>query len=196
MSSAMNKGSTMTTYIAPTARVTGRARVYGRAKVYGRAEVSDQAQVHDWAKVYGRAEVSDQAQVHDWAQVYGRARVYGSAEVYGRAEVSGQGDIASTRHYLTIGPVGSEDRMVTVHRHYDGPDSITWGHLVVAGCWMGTLNELEARIETDGGHGWEDDASHWRSDYEGIIALARPRVAEWVAEPLTDADHARWAESE
>ena len=147
MSSAMNKGSTMTAYIAATAKVSDRAKVY------------DQAWVCDETKVYG------------------------------------QGDIASTRHYLTIGPVGSEDRMVTVHRHYDGPNSPTWGHLVVAGCWQGTLDELEARIAADGDHEWRGDASRWRADYEGIIALARPRVAEWAAEPITGADHARWAEA-
>ena len=84
--------------------------------------------------------------------------------------------------------------MVTVHRHYDGPGSTAWGHLIIAGCWQGALDELEARIAADGDHGWEDDASRWRADYEGLIALARPRVAEWAAEPLTDADHARWAE--
>ena len=32
-----------------------------------------------------------------------------------------------------------------------------------------------------------------RADYEGFIALARVRVAEWEAEPLTGADHERWA---
>ena len=154
MSSTMNKGSTMTTYIAAT------------------------------------------AQVYDQAWVFGQAQVYDQAWVFGQARIDGQGDIASTRHYLTIGPVGSEDRMVTVHRHYDGPNSATWGHLVIAGCWMGTLDELEARIAADGDHEWSGDSSRWRSDYAGIIALARPRVAEWAAEPLTDADHARWAGSE
>ena len=152
MSSAMNKGSTMTAYIAATAKV------------------SDQATVYDQARVYGRAEV------------YGQARVYG------------QGDIASTRHYLTVGPVGSEDRTVTVHRHYDGPGSTVWGHLVVAGCWQGMLDELAARIASDRTHGWREDVSRWRADYESLIAFARPRVAEWVAEPLTEEDHSRWAE--
>ena len=172
MSSAMNKGSTMTTYIAATAKVSDQAQVYG------------QAWVCDETKVYGQARVCDQAQV------------YGQAEVYGQALVCGQGDIASTRHYLTVGPVGSEDRTVTVHRHYDGPGSTVWGHLVVAGCWQGMLDELAARIAADRTHGWREDVSRWRADYESLIAFARPRVAEWVAEPLTDTDHARWAESE
>ena len=138
--------------------------------------------------------IAPTAQVTDSALVTGQAQVSGQAWVRGWARVYGQGDIASTRHYLTIGPVGSKDRTVTVHRHYDGPNSATWGHLVVAGCWNGTLDELEARIATGSDHEWSGDASRWRADYEGLIALARPRVAEWAAEPITGADHARWAE--
>ena len=138
------------------------------------------------AQVYGKA------RVYDSAQVYDSARVYDSAWVYDRAEVSGQGDIASTRHVLTVGPVGSEDRTATIHRHYDGPDSTRWGHLVVAGCWSGTLDELAERISPDGAHGWDEDAERWRADYGAVIAMARVRVAEWEAEPLTAADHERW----
>ena len=182
MSSAMNKGSTMTAYIAATAKVYGQAQVYDRARVYG------QAQVYDRARVY------DQARVYDRARVYDQAKVYGQAEVYGQALVYGQGDIASTRHYLTVGPVGSEDRTVTVHRHYDGPGSTVWGHRVVAGCWQGMLDELAARIAADRTHGWREDVSRWRADYESLIAFVRPRVAEWAAGPLTEEDHARWAE--
>ena len=188
MSSAMNKGSTMTAYIAAT------AQVYDRAQVHDRAQVYDRAQVHDRAQVYGEAQVSGQAQVSGEAQVYGHSKVYGLAEVYGQAQVYGQGDIASTRHYLTVGPVGSEDRTVTVHRHYDGPGSTVWGHLVAAGCWQGMLDELAARIAADRTHGWREDVSRWRADYESLIAFARPRVAEWAAGPLTEEDHARWAE--
>ena len=182
MSSAMNKGSTMTAYIAPTAQVSDRAQVYG------------QAWVCNETKVYGQARVCDRARVYDQAQVYDRSWVYGQAEVYGQARVYGQGDIASTRHYLTVGPVGSEDRTVTVHRHYDGPGSTVWGHLVVAGCWQGMLDELAARIAADRTHGWREDVSRWRADYESLIAFARPRVAEWAAGPLTEEDHSRWAE--
>ena len=111
------------------------------------------------ARVYGQAQVYDRATVSGQVQVYDRAMVSGHARVYD------QGDIASTRHYLTVGPVGSEDRMVTVHRHYGGPDSATWGHLVVAGCWEGTLYELAARIAMDGDHGWSGDVNRWRADY-------------------------------
>ena len=92
-----------------------------------------------------------------------------------------------------MGPVGSKGRTVTIHRHYDGPESCTSGHLVNAGCWSGTLDALAARIAGEE-HGWSaDDAYRYRADYEAVIALARPRVAEWAAEPLTVEDHARWA---
>ena len=116
-----------------------------------------------------------------------------SARVSGSAWVGGFGDIAEIRHVLTIGPVGSEGRHVTIHRHYDGPDSTTWGHLIVAGCWDGTAAQLDHRIHTEGEHGWDGDGvDRWRTDYEGVIALARIRTAEWAAVPLTSADHARW----
>ena len=194
--------TTATAQVFGHSAVFGQAQVSSRAKVFDQAQVFDRAKVFDQAQVYGRAKVFDQAQIYgqakvfDQAQVYGRARIYGQAQAYGQAQVYGQGDIASTRHYLTIGPVGSEDRTVTVHRHYDGPNSATWGHLVIVGCWQGTIDELVARIAMDGDHEWSGDASRWRSDYEGVIALARPRVAEWASEPLTEEDHARWAGSE
>ena len=65
-------------------------------------------------------------------------------------------------------------------------------NLVVAGCWSGTLDELADRISPDGPHGWGEDAERWRADYGAVIAMARVRVAEWEAEPLTAADHERW----
>ena len=127
-------------------------------------------------------------------RVTGNALVTENAWVTGNAQVAGRGDISSTRHVLTVGPLGSEDRYVTVHRHYDGPDSRVWGHLVVAGCWKGTLDELDARIHSGGEHGWNaDKADRSRADYEAFITYARHRVVEWEAEPLTQADHDRWA---
>ena len=175
-----NNAKDLSTFISPDARVCDSARVSGSARVYGSAWVS------------GSAVVSDGAWIYDRARVSGSARVYGSAWVSGSAVVRGQGDIASTRHVLTVGPVGSEGRTVTIHRHYDGPDSTRWGHLVVAGCWSGTLDELAERISPDGPHGWGEDAERWRADYGAVIAMARVRVAEWEAEPLTAADHERW----
>ena len=177
----------MSIYIGPQAQVSGSAQVSDSAQVSGSAQVSDSAQVTGSARVYGSALVYDSAQVSDSAQVTGSAQVYGSARVARR------GDIADTRHVLTIGPVGSEGRHVTIHRHYDGPDSTTWGHLIVAGCWEGTADQLDHRIHTKKEHGWDEAGiDRWRTDYEGVIALARARTAEWAAVPLADEDHERW----
>ena len=156
-------------------------------------EVFGDARVFEDARVADRARVSGNAEVFGAAYVYGDAQVSGSAWVSGDAQVSGSADLRQLRHVLTVGPVGSKGRTVTIHRHYDGPESTHWGNLVVAGCWSGTLDALAARIAGEE-HGWSaDDAYRYRADYEAVIALARPRVAEWAAEPLTVEDHARWA---
>ena len=152
------------------------------------------ALVYGDARVTGNAWIGGNAWVTDTAQVTDTALVTDNARVTGTARVTGRGDISSTHHFLTVGPMGSEDRYVTVHRHYGGPDSRVWGHLIVAGCWKGTLDELDARIHSGGEHGWNDDeADRSRADYEAFIAYARHRVVEWEAEPLTQADHDRWA---
>ena len=175
------------------AYVFGDARVYGDAWVYGDARVSGSAYVYGDAWVYGDARVSGNAQVFGDAYVFGDAQVSGSAWVSGDAQVSGSADLRRRRHVLTVGPVGSKGRTVTIHRHYDGPESTHWGNLVNAGCWSGTLDALAARIAGEE-HGWSDeDTGRYRADYEAVMFLARPRVAEWAAEPLTAEDHARWA---
>ena len=169
------------------------------ALISGNAWVSDSARVSGDAEVYGNAEVSGNAWVFDSARVSGDARVYGnarvssSARVHGNALISGNADLARSRHVLTLGPVGSGDRTVTIHRHYDGPSAAKWGHRINAGCWSGTLGELADRIAGDG-HGWPAGlVDRCRADYRAVIVVARIRVAEWEAEPLTAADHERWA---
>ena len=199
------------TFVSDSARVSGDARVYGDALIFGNAWVSDSARVSGDAQVYGDARISGNAWVSDSARVsrdalvYGdarisgnawvfdSARVYGDARVLGDALISGNADLARSRHVLTLGPVGSGDRTVTIHRHYDGPSAAKWGHRINAGCWSGTLGELADRIAGDG-HGWPAGlVDRCRADYRAVIVVARIRVAEWEAEPLTAADHERWA---
>ncbi|MBE7561207.1 hypothetical protein HS125_20550 [bacterium] len=111
------------------------------------------------------------------ARVGGEARVWGQARVGGQAQVGDDALVGSTRHVVTVGPVGSEYRHVTVWRHQDGTARIT------AGCWTGTPGELAVRIAPGGGHDWpKATEGRWRADYEAVIALARARQAEWVAE--------------
>ena len=181
------------------ARISGNAWVSDSARVSGDARVFDSARVSGDAEVYGNARVSSSARVYGDALVYGDARIFDSARVYGDARVlgdaliSGNADLVRSRHVLTLGPVGSGDRTVTIHRHYDGPSAAKWGHRINAGCWSGTLGELADRIAGDG-HGWPAGlVDRCRADYRAVIVVARIRVAEWEAEPLTAADHERWA---
>jgi hypothetical protein len=85
---------------------------------------------------------------------------------------------------LLAGPIGSEDRTITVYRTYT---QTGWSHQVVAGCWSGTLNELTERIH-DPSTAWgevedEFDAKRWQDDYLAFITFAQVRVSEWMSEP-------------
>ena len=150
-------------HVAPTAYVGPDARVYGTAQVYGSARVYGTARVYDSAQVYGSAWVRGSAQVYDSAQVGGTARVCGTALV------------EHTRHVVTVGPIGSEDRTVTAYRARDG-------HELVAGYWSGTVDELADRISHPKQE-WPDsnkaDRKRWKADYEAVIALVRSRLDEW-----------------
>ncbi len=123
------------------------------------------------AWVYGNARVSGNA------QVYGNARVSGNAQVSGDARVYGDAWVSKTRHYLLIGPVGSEDRTVTICR--TRADDTT-GHYVQAGCWAGTVDQLAERITTAWPDLSEKKRARYRGEYEAVIALARPRIERWV----------------
>ena len=107
----------------------------------------------------------------------GDAWVYGNARVSGNAQVSGDARVSKTRHYLLIGPVGSEDRTVTICR--TRADDTT-GHYVQAGCWAGTVDQLAERITTAWPDLSEKKRARYRGEYEAVIALARPRIERWV----------------
>jgi hypothetical protein len=118
----------MSTHIASTARVYGSAWVSGSARVYG------------------------SAQVFDSAGVYGSARVSGSAQVFDSAGVFGSDHMVIDRPdgYICHGPIGSEHRHATAAWDYKRREIC-----VRAGCWYGSLEELEARIAPGGAHGWK-----------------------------------------
>ena len=122
------------------------------------------------AWVYGNAQVSGDA----W--VYGNARVSGTAWVYGTAQVSGNARVKKSRHYVAIGPVGSEDRTVTICR--TKTDDVT-GYYINAGCWTGTIEQLDERICDGWPDATEKQRARYFTDYTHVIALARLRVAEW-----------------
>lgn len=89
--------------------------------------------------------------------------------------------IFNNRDFLMVGPLGSEDRFITLcHTHS--------GHNIFVGCWNsgkgGSLDDLEQTIQPGGGRSWADGprARRFQAEYEAVIALCRLRVAEWAAE--------------
>ena len=132
-----------TAYVGPDAEVYGNAQVCGNARVFGNARVSGTAQVSETARVSGAAEVS------------GNARVFGAAWV------------STSRHVLTVGPIGSEDQTLTLFR-------TETGYGVSVGCWHpdgATLDDLTAEVQRR--------APDHADEYEAAMALCRVRIAEW-----------------
>ncbi|MCS2172766.1 hypothetical protein MUU46_20990 [Scandinavium sp. TWS1a] len=134
--------------------VYGDAQVYGNARVYGNAWVYGNARVYGDAQVYGNAWVSGDARVYGDAQVYGNAWVYGNARVYGDA------------HWITVGPIGSENGFLTAFRQKD--NSI----IVRRGCFSGTIDEFERAVTEH--HGDNDHGNI----YLALIPVIKLRLAE------------------
>lgn len=141
--------------------------------------MTDNAWVTESARVGGNAWITDTALISGSTKVADNAWVADDAQVAGSAWVVGSAWITSTRHVLSISAVDVIGNVVTIHRHYDGPTSSVWGHLAVTTTWRGPIDGLAERLNG--------------SDRAGILALDYHRIAEWVSEPLTDADHERWA---
>ena len=73
------------------------------------------------------------------ALVYDNARVSGDAQVYGDAQIRSRGDI------FWITGLGSRHGTTTIYQNKDG------GLTVTCGCFLGTLEEFEAKVkETHG----------------------------------------------
>lgn len=84
--------------------------------------------------------------VYGDAQVYGNAQVCGDAQVYGNARVYGDAQVKSVEDIFCIAGLGSRYGTTTIYRN-DG------GITVVCGCFLGTLEEFEAKVkETHGGN--------------------------------------------
>ena len=186
-----------TASVAPGARVTGNARVdgdavidggasvYGGARVYGsarigvNARISGDARIGVNARIGGDARIGGNAQIYGDAWIGGNAQIYGDARIGGTARIGGDAGVLTSRHHLTHGPVGSEDRTVTLYRTVGG------GHRIVAGCWDGTCDELAARIAKSK-QAWPDadkaDRKRWKADYEAMLVAFRVRANEWEVE--------------
>ena len=141
--------------------VYGDAQVYGNAQVYCDARVCGDAQVYDNAQVYGDAWVCGDAQVRGNAQVYGDARVCGDARVYDNAQVYGDAQIRSRGDIFWIAGLGSRHGTTTIYRNKDG------GLTVSCGCFLGTLEEFEAKVKETHGD------NLFGREYRALIELAK-----------------------
>lgn len=117
-------------------------------------------------------------------------KISSAGRVGGTAWIGDRADVTRTDHYLTIGPIGSTDRTITCYRTRELDGSVA--HRVIAGCWSGTLSELEERVNGDvwPDH-WRDPSDHskrapdaelWRAQYLAAIALMRVSAHRWAAE--------------
>ncbi len=75
-----------------------------------------------------------------------------------------------TSDYLMVGPIGSEHRTVTLQRNADGSHQVNTGYWSGTIDWSGNIDELEARVQSDGEHGWDD------SQAEAVCALFRTHL--------------------
>ena len=88
---------------------------------------------------YASAALLGSGGVSGYAQVYDNARVCGDAQVYGDAQIRSRGDI------FWITGLGSRHGTTTIYQNKDG------GLTVTCGCFLGTLEEFEAKVkETHG----------------------------------------------
>lgn len=97
-------------------------------------------------------------------------------------EFGSDADIRGPRDYLHVGPIGSENRHISLYRTVGG------GHRVICGCWNsekdirgGTIDEFAARVEQVYG---DDDPElflnkTYHDQYTAFIEMARSRISEW-----------------
>ena len=124
--------------------------------------------------------VSGDARVSGAARVFGDAWVFGDARVSGNARISDNMVIDRPDGYICLGPIGSEHRYATA-----AWDRKRHEICVRAGCWYGSLDELEARISAADTWPAATDALRalWRHQYECLIA-----AASWIAPPAVLAE--------
>lgn len=89
--------------------------------------------------------------------------------------------IRNQRDFLVIGPIGSENRFITMYRTERG------GAHVVAGCWEGSLKKFRKRIENTE-LAWDlyeitgAKARRAQSEYRAALKIMKHRAKEWKNE--------------
>jgi len=203
--------------ISPTATVAPGVTLTGHPQIRDNAKVMNSARVTNAARVIESGRVNDQACVTDHGMVYGSASLYGWSIVSG-AEVGGNAylgdaaylrdnavvhtgnfdltaDVAGAKDWLTMGPIGSENRTVTFYRAYE-PTTQSWVGIIAAGCFRGTTQRLETRLDEK--NGWskysysEEVIARYDADYRAFIEMCKAREARWA--PIGQSDIDWWVE--
>lgn len=119
------------------------------------------------------------------------------------AVINGFADLRNENHHVTIGPIGSSARYITLHREY-WPGRDFWGHRLNVGCFSGTLLQFEERINNPR-LGWPQEAMEASNrnrlvqllseiEYKSILPMLKDKVRGWQYDPVTEEDHRVWAE--
>ena len=144
---------------------------FGRGPVPAHQHPNGGGWVADTATVSAEAYVGPRAKVAGgtiwggtiWGGTIWGGTIRGGTIEYGTIE---GGTIRGARDILVLGPVGSEDQMVTLVRDDDG-------HLLGVGCWHGhQVDELAEEVQSR----CPDRAG----EYALVEALLRHRLAEWA----------------
>jgi len=181
--------------IGADASVGSYARIGSYASVGLYARIDSCASVGLYASVGSAAHIGLGAHIGSHARVASGARVGSYARIDSGAYIGSAARITRCTDALHYGPIGSEDRYVTMYRLADGSEALH------CGCWTGSLDELSERIEHESAHGWHSAISErCRDEYRALIALCRAHLArhDWSADrEQTDAeagDERMWAE--
>ncbi|MEI7818723.1 MAG: hypothetical protein WCI47_01245 [bacterium] len=158
-------------------RISESAQVSPKAWVGQEVRIADLAIINDTAILEDRCVIMDGAIISSMTHIFGDA-VIGSRVIVVEQVCIGDGaEIRNITDYLVAGPIGSENRFVTLYRTVGG------GHMVHVGCWGShTLDELEARIhEPDR---WGKSHQVFADQYEGFIHMARIWAKRWYMEAV------------
>lgn len=171
--------------------VFGRGRVYDNAKIMNSSCVYDNGHVSysaiiDSSHVFGSAAVKYHARIED-SCVYQYARITGYSHVcrsqianhaYIRGDVVKdaqirvpcvifRGHIDSSRDLVTVGPIGSEDGILTAYRGENGI-------MVTRGCFSGKLSEFAEAVDQT------HDTNRYGQSYRALIEFLKLHFGEEV----------------
>ncbi|BFH16535.1 hypothetical protein WDD9_005651 [Paenibacillus melissococcoides] len=192
--SEKNLGHSGDCWVYDESAIFGRGRVRNNAKVMNNSSIHDNGLVFDSAiidnsDVFGSAKVEYHARIEDRSRVYQHAYIVGShvcRSVIGssafilhgvvkEAEIKVpciiyHGHIESSRDLVTVGPIGSEDGILTAYRGENGI-------MVNRGCFGGTLEKFLGAVERTHGN------NEYGRSYAALVEFIKVHFGEEVNQP-------------